>query len=430
LLQLLIILLITFFFASFIYKRIDSSIFVILFIAIIPRLFRMTYLTSIGSYEIHVYHILILILLFATLLRIFKKTIDYNTTIVVKLFYFLMSFFIFNLFIGFFKYGFTAFAWATGMGLSLLIIYYISTFSYNEEIFKRIYLQFFYIGLILLSIAYLRWFNIIPSIITEEYSTLDFQHYRVIERDSIAVLFLLFYSFILFIFHLKIKLNFSKTIYLVLLVITIIFAQTRSFWVSGVIVLLYLSFNYTKKNVIFLISAGFILIFVYFIVKTFDNSVLNLIMYSITDAATEANDPNHSNYSFRLLVSELYINKMTFYNYLIGTPFGTPPPIIPGANNDTMSFGIHNEYVDILYHLGTVALIIFSLLNIILLKRLYYFTKNKYSILPNYIYEILFIGILYYLVFSWANTFDAVYPIMLGISISIYSINRNLSLQK
>jgi O-antigen ligase len=213
---------------------------------------------------------------------------------------------------------------------------------------------------------------------------------------------------------------------LTIIVATIIATNLRSGWIALLTMMVYnlikMPKQFMRLAVRMFLGIG-VLISSVLILKP---DIVTKIIVAAEESYVSSTDESTSTLVFREMLNVAYFNNMTTTGFILGMPAGEMPtiPLTLSSGETKDSVGLHNQYMSFLYYTGIFGLISFLILNITMIRRLFVSCR----IIPERKddYEILLVGIIVYIPFSYANTFDPLYPILMALGTS-FAIIQNPS---
>lgn len=386
---------------------------------------------EIGIFNIFLGDILAIIFTVATILRLSLNT--QSQTIVHsypwKLFVIFSALAIVSILRGLPHYGETTMVHAREHIYVITATAYFCTFRFDKSEIRRIFPIFVVFGILLLSIACLRWLGILAP---REGSLIykgTWLGQRMLNRYGAFYLVFILYVFVVSKINRMTKKNILSWIVIIGTIVAIILNQVRTTWVLVFVGSLVLSFKYRLR----FIGKALIVLLLFLILIPFlwfyqPRPVLRISSYLYT-AATVFWKPEHTTFSFRIESNKAYLKKMSLKEYILGVPFGTPISyVIEGQVRQT---GVHNMFVEQIYRTGIFGLVIFALLQISLIRGINELIKIENDKLIKNGLIILWITLICYQVNFMAWTADFLYPVILGISMSMiahYGYNKKAEL--
>jgi hypothetical protein len=270
-------------------------------------------------------------------------------------------------------------------------------------------------------IAVLKYFGFVsfaPSEIDDYYAM------RVIDRSTIMMLVFCVIIFVITYLNNISSSSFYFAFLLTIIVAIIIATNLRSGWIALVTMMIYCLIKMPKRFMrlaIPMLLGICVLILSLLLIKP---DLAAKIKLAIEESYFAPTDASTSTFVFREMLNAAYFNNMTTSGFIIGMPAAELPSIpvkvVTGEANDTI--GLHNQYMSYLYYTGILGLITFLILNLTIVKRLY----ASCRLIPERkdYYEILMVGIIVYIPFSYANTFDPLYPILMALGTSFATIQN------
>jgi len=433
--QKMILLYITFCILSFflIFKRPLIAIVMILSVLSIYQLLGYIPHFEIGTWNIFLGDVLAIIFTIAAILRLSMNT--QSQTIIHsfpwKLFVIFSALAIVGILRGLPNYGQTTIVHARGYIYVIATTAYFCTFRFDKYKINRILPIFIIFGILLLSIAYLRWIEILPPaeyLLKYEGTWLG---ERMLNRNGAFYLVFVLFVFIVSKINKVTRKHILSWIALMSLVIAIILIQFRTMWVIVFIGFIVLTFKYRLK----FISKAPIALFLFFILIFFlwfcSPTTISRIGNYLYNAATVFWKPEHSTLSWRISGIKAYLKRMSLKGYILGMPFGTP--ISYEVAGVRLKAGVHNMFIEQVYRTGVFGLAIFILLQFFLIRKIHKILKEEKDKLIKNSLVILWITLICYQVLFMGWTADFLYPIILGISISMvahYEYDKKIKLLK
>jgi len=416
-----------------IFKRPVIAIIMILSVLSIYQLLGYTPHFEIGTFNIFLGDVLAIIFATTAILRL---SMDTQSQIIIhsfhwKLFVIFCVLAIVAILRGLPYYDQTAIVVARGHIYMIATTAYFCTFRFDKRLISRIFAIFVVFGLVLLGISYLRWFGVLFFF---EYLSLYRGTWRSMTTLNRMGAFYL--VFILFVFiSSKItkieKKHILSWIAIVSLAIAIALIQIRTMWVvafAGWVILAvrYRSILITKTTIALLL-----LLIMVFLLWSYRPTLVSQYRDSLYNAATVFWKPENTTLSWRMEVNRIYLANISLKDYILGTPFGTP--INWEIEGLQYKASAHNMFVWQIYHTGILGLFAFIALQISLIRRISKVIKSERDKLIKNSLVILWIALICYQVNFMAWTADLLYPVILGISMSIiahYQGDRKLRLAK
>jgi hypothetical protein len=391
----------------------------VLSVLIIDQLLRVIPLFAIGTYNIYLWDVLAIIFTAATILRL---AIDKQSQIIIrsypwKLFAVFSAVTIFEIIRGLPNYGQTTIVHAREHIFVVATAAYFSTFRFDEPTMKRVFSAFIIFGIILLSFAYLSWLGLLPRpapLVQYEGTWLA---ERVLNRyGCFYVVFVLFILIVSQINQITSSNIFSWAV-VISLIAAIILDQVRTMWVITFAGFLILAFKYKSKFTVKMLGILLLpLVLVPFLLfyKPQTTSRLGDFLYQ---AAMVFWNPEHTTFSWRIAVNLEYLKQMSLKDYILGVPFGTP--VSYEVLGRTEQSSPHNMFIWQIYHLGVFGVIVFYLLQVSVIANLNNLVKKENNRMTRNFLVIFWLIFLCYQVLFLAWTSDPLYPVILGMSISM-----------
>lgn len=402
-----------------IFKRPVIAIAMVLSVLVIYQLLGYVPHFEIGIFNIFLGDVLAIIFTMATILRLSLNT--QSQTIIHsypwKLFVIFSALAIVGILRGLPYYGETTIVHAREHIYVIAATAYFCTFRFDKSEIKRIFPIFVVFGILLLGMAYLRWLGILAPREGSLVYRGTWLGMRMLNRYGAFYLVFVLFVFVVSKINKMTKKNILSWIVIIGTIVAIILNQVRTTWVLVFVGFLVLSFKYRLR----FIGKALIVLFLFLILIPFllfyrPGPVLRISNYLYT-AATVFWRPEHTTFSFRIESNKAYLKKMSLKEYILGVPFGTPISYrIEGQERQTSP---HNMFVEQIYRTGIFGLIIFVLLQISLMRRINKLIKIENDKLIKNGLIILWITLICYQVNFMAWTADLLYPIILGISMSM-----------
>lgn len=325
-------------------------------------------------------------------------------------------FVILNILRGIPYYGQTTFVAARIHMSSISIIFFFSLYGYNKKNLNRLFIVIIILSVILLIIIGARLLGVMP-LMTETlyYNYLDS---RIIDgREASFLLLFSFFALLISVSNEMIKNKVFVYILLPLLFVTIILLSIRTVWIM-LFVGLFIFFLIFKKNY-FKIMIPILLFSIIMITVVYLYNASTVTHYSsslLSGLITKSNYESSTGY-WRMEVSKAYLQSMAPIDYFLGVPFGKP--ICYFVHGVEWRAGLHNQFVEVFYYMGFLGFLAFLILNVYILVKLFRLMKIEIDIYKRNLLNILFISILLYNIGFFAWTLDALYSVLIGISLSV-----------
>ncbi len=297
---------------------------------------------------------------------------------------------------------------------------YCASFRLDERTLNAIFKIFLvFVGFHVL-LALLRWAGIIgmPWYVVE-LADPGYWAYRAVDETKTFFMFLLATAMFVFLRTGLLKRGPSTYVGIAFLFAMVIIMQHRSVWVVAIIVVLFSFFMLlplrTKLVSIILFMALAAVLFLTD-VRISNSGGLVGTLYSSTVSTWE--DP-HSTANWRVLNWMGLLTNMSLKDYLVGTPFGTYyPGRVDWAGEIPANISPHNFFVRLIYKLGSVGLLVYLILQLLLMKRLWQTGRRMADPFKKSVALILFLALLGFnaMFFSFEPTLD--YGIFLGLSLA------------
>ena len=318
---------------------------------------------------------------------------------------------------GLLHYGETTIVHAREQIYVISAIAYFCTFRFDKSEIRRIFPIFIIFGILILGMAYLRWLGILSP---REESLLHkgtWLGQRMLNRYGAFYLVFILFAFIVSRINRMAKNNILSWIVIIGTIIAITLNQVRTTWVLAFVGSLILTFKYWSKLLRKVLIPTFLfLILIPFLWFYQPGPVVRITSY-LSAAATVFWKPEHTTFSFRMESNEAFLRKMSLKEYILGVPFGTPISyVIEGRERQASP---HNMFVEQIYRTGIFGLVIFALLQISLIRGIDKLTKIENDKLIKNGLGILWITLICYQINFMAWTADFLYPVILGISMSM-----------
>jgi hypothetical protein len=418
LVDLVLLTLLTLIVFRLVYDKPEVGIFLILLHGSILPLFRFYFLAEVGPRRIFVEDILFVDFVAIFLIRrLGHKAPILKGFLPWKLFLVTVGFSILNVIRGYLSFGPEAIGWARIMAYPLSVVCYLSTFEYKTDRMKKIFVVTAVVSIAIIAIAYSRWIGILSTPFLEQYEG-SWEASRVIERESIMLLLLFSYALLMAIMDKIIKIDVGHSVLLALLFIAIIIAQTRSAWIMLALGLVFVLYRRGLNALKYLSVPTMVVACLLYFMIIFDPGVFDKYKQSLAAAYAETQGEG-STYEFRSALNALYISQMDGTAYLLGTPFGTPPPVYSESSVGPVSYGLHNEYVEVLYYTGVFSFAAFVFFHLIMLKRTVRYSRNENERFKKTVLEFFLLSIITYMIFFFANSYDVSYTVLIGLSLSV-----------
>ncbi len=365
---------------------------------------------SIGAVSLYLSDILIVLILFFIVIKLFlKKITNYQKITLVILFFVMM---IISLLLGVYKFGLEQSGNSSRSYFYFFTVVLFSSISTpQKKLIKGIFTLWAWFALVLILIAIYRWIFISTSSnYISIWASASGDPFRVLNA---GVTFFLLQGFIIYWYakKLHLKLLFPKIIP-ALLIIGVIILQHRTVWVVMVTIILLMVFldgHLNKK--IFIISI-FVFIIGLAIVFIFGEQIIN----SLSTSAS-----NLQNFYWRLEGWKFLIspqNMGSFINYILGHAFGTG--YAREILGSTITASPHNYYIQLLHDFGFLGLSIFGLLYFGLSIRFFKFHKVEPA------NRIMLVLLSSQLIFNLAYSPNLEQGIILGLALAINRIPKDL----
>ncbi len=433
--QKMTLLYITFSILSFflIFKRPLIAIVMILSVLSIYQLLGYIPHFEIGTWNIFLGDMLAIIFTIVVILRLLMST--QSQTIIHsypwKLFVIFSALAIVGILRGLPNYGQTTIVHARQGIYVIATTAYFCTFRFDKYKINRILPIFIIFGILLLSIAYLRWIEILPPaeyLLKYEGTWLG---ERMLNRDGAFYLVFVLFVFIVSKINKVTRKHVLSWIAVMSLIIAIILIQFRTMWVLVFIGFIVLTFKYRLRFIGKTSIALFLFFILIFFLWFYSPITISRIGNYLYDAVTVFWKPEHSTFSFRVESNKAYLKRESLKEYILGVPFGTPISyVIEGQERQT---GVHNMFVEQIYRTGIFGLATFILLQFFLIRKIHKILKEEKDKLIKNSLVILWITLICYQVYFMAWSTDFLYPIILGISMSIvahYGRDKKVKLAK
>lgn len=294
---------------------------------------------------------------------------------------------------------------------------YFCTFQFDKFKIKNIFPIFIAFGMIILGVVFLRWLDVLPRPDIMVQRGIPSFGARIGSRGAAFYL-----SFTLFtLLTLKInKLTSRHILFWVMiasLIVAVILSQIRALWVATFVGLLILALKYQSKFVGGALGIACLLLVIISFLWFYQSDAIAHLVDNLHRSASVFWRPEHTTFSWRIASCKAYLKQMSLKDYIFGVPFGTR--ISYEVEGVQWTASVHNMFVDQIHRTGVLGLIAFTLLQFFLILRMNRFAKIEKDEIIRSMLNILWITLVCYQVFFLAWTADILYPIILGISISM-----------
>lgn len=303
----------------------------------------------------------------------------------------------------------------------IAIVFYILSFSVDYRCVYRIFIGMMLLSGIIIAIAYLYYLGVFHSVSMEQGKS--FYAVRVIDRDAIMLLIFTLSALFILAMDRVLKFNIITMILAGNCFIIIIASTLRAGWLCLTTSLLYLFFRFRSRLVAQSILICSLVLILVFISWGYLQDIFGVIIWGIGDSYETALYDQATSSSFRGIVNKAYWEHMGIIDLITGKAAGDYPYVSLLSVLGTEA-GLHNQYLSFLYNSGIPGLALFILLNIAVLMNLSKMIKAE-NVPMKSTMEILVLGIVIYLPFNYVNTFDCLYPSIIGVAISIISSSES-----
>ena len=389
--DILFIILILFFGVIFsrIFRNINYGIALFILLSLISGLFfpgaHSAPIINLFGFSIYFLDLSTIIFFIAGLIRIFNNRKLFSSTDRLFIIYFSIE--LFYIIISYLTYGKTAIVEARETIYFIIPLFYFATFKYNDINFRTLYKYYYIYSIILILIAILRWFGLLPM---PNYYAIEgdaYSYLRVLYADEGMNLVLFSFITTLLILQKNIK-KFPHLIIVLIAVIVVFFIQQRTVWLIFALIFSIYLFK-SKFKFSFVISILLIISTIYFF-------YVNIGLEKYTESAFQAsfiqliNDPQTSTGAARIAQAITVLNVMKGGNILWGYLYGSNVNTATYFNDTWINFGIHMYHISRLLIGGLLLFIPYILFNSYILIKL--LRISKITSKNNYIY--LFIGMM------------------------------------
>tara|TARA_Y100001935_G_scaffold250652_1_gene251159 strand:+ start:23997 stop:25286 length:1290 start_codon:yes stop_codon:yes gene_type:complete len=422
-LDLLILISLTFFLLLVLYLRLEVFFGLNLIFLVIESFFKSSIPLALNILGVSVYVQDIFFLVISIYIILYIFNYFFKNKSLPNNFYFFSIGIVFSFIVLKSLFSFQSFG-TTGILSSKPHLYFFSVLLYfsiekiplkkHFNILKTIFIT----SIFIIFFTTLRYFNLIPGL----YEGIDnmqgfatsFNANRILNRLDLMILSVSFIFSFSYLFHCSKR---ESLKYILVLLVTpilsllLLFSYTRSVLLVSIIGFVCLLIN--NK----IISKKLVLFFSAFSLIIFFNLVINLIS-SESAFSYENLFGQTSTLSFRAFVNVAYLNYMNFTSYIYGMTFGDYPIVFESLyfiDENAGKVGIHNFYMELLYYLGLPILSFFIFLMLKIFRRLIYISKNFSN---KILYDTLLCSFVMYIIFYLAWTPDFLNSLLLGISIN------------
>lgn len=308
---------------------------------------------------------------------------------------------------------------------------YFCTFRFNKLRIKHILPIFFIFGILLLGIAYLGWLDILPKheiLLKREGTWLG---ERMLNRMGAFYLVFILFAHVISGINKVIEKPLLWWLTVTGLIIAIILNQVRTTWVVVFIGSLILAFKYRLKFIGKVLRVLFLLFILVSFLWFYQPKAISRVSNYLYNAATVFWEPEHTTLSWRIEGDKAYLKQMSLKDYALGVPFGTP--IAYEIEGQRWVAGVHNMFIAHIYRVGILGLVAFTLLQIFLIIKINRILKGEKDKLIKNVLAVFWITLICYQVNFLAWTADFLYPVILGISMSMvahYEYGKKVKLGK
>ena len=303
--------------------------------------------------------------------------------------------------------------------LSMLsVASYSASFALDERLLMNVFKLFVvFVGIHVL-LAFLRWSGIVPMPwYVYEFREEGLWAYRAVDENKTFYMVVLMSA--IFVFIRTGILTRRPSLYILMggLLLMVIVMQHRSVWIVAIVTMAFFFFMLFPLRTK-IVSAAAIVLFCVFLFSS-NLQVSGGIIGTVYDSAVSSWDDPTSTANWRVLSWISLVETMSLKDYLIGSTFGTYFPGRTGLVGEINVYtSPHNMFVRMLYKLGFLGLLVYSILQVGLMRHLWYMGMKARELVTKSTALILLSTLIGFnaMFFSYEPAFD--FGIFLGLSLA------------